>query len=91
MQMRMLIMQIQSLLGFNLFSLILNVQVDSSIIFHSLIIMTLDFVVGCKIPKQQVGYDDIFSQTQVEGMVLIYAHGFFSHPLYHKFQKSQHS
>jgi hypothetical protein len=53
--------------------------------------MTLDFVVGCKIPKQQVGYDDILSQTQVEGMVLIYACGFFSHPLYHIFQKSQHS
>jgi hypothetical protein len=67
------------------------VQVDSSIIFHSLIIMTLDFVVGCKIPKQQVGYDDILSQTQVKGMVLIYACGFFSHPLYHIFQKSQHS
>ncbi len=38
-------------------------QVDSSIIFHSLIIMTLDFVVGCKIPKQQEGYDDILSQN----------------------------
>jgi hypothetical protein len=56
-------MQIRSLLGFNLFSLILNVQVDSSIIFHSLIIITLDFVVDCKIPKQQEGYDDILSQT----------------------------
>ncbi len=84
-------MQIQSLLGFNFFSLTLNVQVDSSIIFHSIIIMTLDFVVGYKIPKQQVGYDDILSQTQVEGMVLIYACGFFSHPLLYKFQKSQHS
>jgi hypothetical protein len=45
--------------SFGIQSLILNVQVDSSTIFHSLIIMTLDFVVGCKIPKQQEGYDYI--------------------------------